>query len=99
MGLSLEDIRGVIAATTVNQPTGATDGATKAFNVYTNDQITRAAPWNDMVLAWRNGAPVRVRDVGVAVDGPENNRPGWAFAGAAAPRTTRSTTAARSSWP
>ncbi|AVA32730.1 efflux RND transporter permease subunit [Cupriavidus metallidurans] len=86
MGLSMEDIRGVIAATTVNQPTGATDGATKAFNVYTNDQITRAAPWNDMVLAWRNGAPVRVRDVGVAVDGPENNRlAGWAFAGAAAP--------------
>ncbi|HBD36627.1 MAG TPA: acriflavine resistance protein B, partial [Cupriavidus sp.] len=86
MGLSMEDIRGVIAATTVNQPTGATDGATQAFNVYTNDQITRAAPWNDMVLAWRNGAPVRVRDVGVAVDGPENNRlAGWAFAGAAAP--------------
>ncbi|SDC50175.1 hydrophobic/amphiphilic exporter-1, HAE1 family [Cupriavidus sp. YR651] len=86
MGMSLEDIRGVIAATTVNQPTGSTDGATKAFNVYTNDQLTKASAWNDMVLAYRNGAPVRVRDVGQAVDGPENNRlAGWGFAGAAAP--------------
>ncbi|MBB1629985.1 efflux RND transporter permease subunit [Cupriavidus sp. UME77] len=86
MGMSLEDLRGVIAATTVNQPTGSTDGATKAFNVYTNDQVTKAAAWNDMVLAYRNGAPVRVRDVGVAVDGPENAKlAGWGFAGAAAP--------------
>ena len=36
--------------------------------LYTNDQILKAGPWNDMVLAWRNGAPIRVRDVGVAVD-------------------------------
>ncbi|MGO4158026.1 efflux RND transporter permease subunit [Cupriavidus sp. YAF13] len=86
MGMSLEDLRGVIAATTVNQPTGSTDGATKAFNVYTNDQVTKAAAWNDMVLAYRSGAPVRVRDVGVAVDGPENAKlAGWGFAGAAAP--------------
>ncbi|WP_454720321.1 MULTISPECIES: efflux RND transporter permease subunit [Cupriavidus] len=86
MGMSLEDVRGVIASTTVNQPTGATDGRTKAFNVYTNDQLTKAAPWNDMVLAYRNGAPVRVRDVGVAVDAPENVKlAGWGFAGAAAP--------------
>lgn len=68
MGISLEDIRGVIASTTVNQPTGSTDGTHKAFNVYTNDQLTKASQWNDMVLAYRNGAPVRVRDVGVAVD-------------------------------
>ncbi|KWR87477.1 efflux RND transporter permease subunit [Cupriavidus sp. IDO] len=86
LGLSLEDIRGVIAATTVNQPTGSTEGASKAFSVYTNDQLTRAAPWNDMLLAYRNGAPVRVRDVGVAVDGPENAKLGaWGFGGAAAP--------------
>ena len=67
MGLSMEDIRGVIAATTVNQPTGATDGAPKAFNVYPNDQIPRAAPWNDMVLAWRICGLVRVRDGGGSV--------------------------------
>ncbi|WP_420995497.1 efflux RND transporter permease subunit [Cupriavidus sp. 30B13] len=86
MGLSLEDVRGVIANTTVNQPTGSTDGRAKAFNVYTNDQLTKAAPWNDVVLAYRNGAPVRVRDIGVAVDAPENVMlAGWAYAGASAP--------------
>ncbi|XAH23404.1 efflux RND transporter permease subunit [Xylophilus sp. GW821-FHT01B05] len=86
LGLSLEDIRGVIATTTVNAPTGTLDGARQAFTVYTNDQLLSAAPWNDVVLAWRNGAPIRVRDIGVAVDGPENSKiAAWGFAGAAAP--------------
>ncbi|WP_198971330.1 efflux RND transporter permease subunit [Xylophilus sp. ASV27] len=86
LGLSLEDIRGVIASTTVNAPTGTLDGARQAFTVYTNDQLLKAAPWNDVVLAWRNGAPIRVRDIGVAVDGPENRKiAAWGFAGAAAP--------------
>ncbi|EJM97775.1 efflux RND transporter permease subunit [Herbaspirillum sp. YR522] len=84
LGLSLEDIRGVIATTTVNQPKGTVDGVRQSFTVYTNDQLLKAEQWNDMVLAWRNGAPIRVRDVGVAVDGPENNKiAAWAFAGAA----------------
>ncbi|MDM0080166.1 efflux RND transporter permease subunit [Variovorax sp. J31P179] len=85
VGLSLEDVRGVIAATTVSAPTGTIDGERQAFNVYTNDQLLKAAPWNDMVLAWRNGAPIRVRDIGVAVDGPENSKvAAWGFAGPAA---------------
>ena len=85
MGLSLEDIRGVIANTTVSAATGTIDGKSQAFNVYTNDQILRAAPWNEMVLAWRNGAPIRVRDIGVAVDGPENQKiSAWAYGGPAA---------------
>jgi len=84
VGLSLEDVRGVIAETTVSQPTGTLDGDRQALNVYTNDQLLKAAPWNDMVLAWRNGAPIRVRDVGVAVDGPENSKvSAWGYAGAA----------------
>jgi HAE1 family hydrophobic/amphiphilic exporter-1 len=84
LGLSLEDIRGVIATTTVNQPKGTIDGASKSFTVYTNDQLLSAAPWNDMLLGYKNGAPIRVRDVGVAVEGPENARQGaWAFAGPA----------------
>ncbi|MFJ3054611.1 efflux RND transporter permease subunit [Herbaspirillum sp. NPDC087042] len=85
LGISLEDIRGVIATTTVNQPKGTVDGANQSFTVYTNDQLLKAAQWNDMVLAWRNGAPIRVKDIGVAVDGPENNKiAAWAFSGAAA---------------
>jgi HAE1 family hydrophobic/amphiphilic exporter-1 len=86
MGMSLEDIRGAVATTTVSQPTGSIDGAKQSFTVYTNDQVLQAEPWNDMVLAYRNGAPVRVRDIGVAVEGPENAKTaGWAYAGAAAP--------------
>ncbi|AMP10930.1 MMPL family protein [Collimonas arenae] len=86
VGMSLEDIRGVIANTTVNQPKGTIDGQKQSFTVYTNDQLLSAEPWNDMVLAYKNGAPIRVRDIGVAVDAPENVKvAGWAFAGAAAP--------------
>ncbi len=90
MNLSLEDIRGVIAETTVSSPTGTIDGAKQAFNVYTNDQLFKAEPWNDMVLAWRNGAPIRVRDVGRAVNAPENTKvAAWAFNGAGAPQGSR----------
>jgi HAE1 family hydrophobic/amphiphilic exporter-1 len=82
LGMSLEDIRGVIADTTVNHPKGTVDGPAQNFTTYTNDQLLKAAPWNDVVLAYKNGAPIRVRDVGVAVDGPENDKlSGWAFAG------------------
>ena len=86
LGLSLEDIRGVIANTTVSAATGTIDGAAQAFNVYTNDQLLQAEPWSNVVLAWRNGAPIRVRDIGLAVDGPENAKiAAWAYAGPAAP--------------
>ncbi|MBS0294273.1 MAG: efflux RND transporter permease subunit [Proteobacteria bacterium] len=86
LGLGLEDIRGVIASSSVSAPTGTIDGPTQAFNVYTNDQLLHAAPWNDVVLAWRGGAPIRVRDVGVAVDGPENAKlAAWSFPGPAVP--------------
>ena len=86
IGISLEDIRGVIASLTVNQPKGTVDGAKQSFTVYTNDQLLSAEPWNDMVLAYKNGAPIRVRDIGVAIDAAENLKvAGWAFAGAAAP--------------
>jgi len=86
LGLSLEDIRGVVATMTVNQPTGTIDGERQAMNVYTNDQLLKAEAWNSMVLAWRNGAPVRVRDIGVAVDAAENSKlAAWAMAGPALP--------------
>ena len=86
LGLSLEDLRGVIAQATVSAPTGTIDGAQQAFNVYTNDQLLEAGPWNDVVLAWRNGTPVRVKDVGIALAAPEDDKgAAWAFAGAGAP--------------
>jgi HAE1 family hydrophobic/amphiphilic exporter-1 len=82
LGLDLESIRGVIATTTVNRPKGMIDGSHQSYTIYTNDQVLDAAPWNDVIVAWRNGAPVRVRDIGTAVPGPEDmKQAAWAFAG------------------
>jgi hydrophobe/amphiphile efflux-1 (HAE1) family protein len=72
LGLQMEDIAGVINAATVDAPKGAINGPTRSLTIYDNDQLLKAAPWNDVVVAYQNGAPVRIRDIGVAVDGPEN---------------------------
>ena len=74
MGLGLEDVRAVIANATTDSPKGSIDGATRTFTIYDNDQLLSAEPWNDVILTYRNGAPVRIRDIGRAVDGAENNR-------------------------
>ncbi len=74
LGLSLEDIRQAIVTTTVNGPKGTVQGQTRTFTIYDNDQLVAAAPWLDSILAYRNGAPVRVRDIGTAVDAPENEQ-------------------------
>jgi len=74
LGIQLEDIAGVIAQATVDAPKGAIDGVDRGFAIYDNDQLLKAAPWNDVVIAYRNGAPIRIRDIGVAVDGPENTK-------------------------
>ncbi len=85
LDLDLEAIRGVIATTTVNQPKGTIDGPRQSYTIYTNDQVLEAEPWNDVIIAWRNGAPIRIRDIGRAITGPEDmKQAGWAFAGAAA---------------
>ncbi|MFG1361611.1 multidrug efflux RND transporter permease subunit [Xanthobacter versatilis] len=74
LGMSLEDVRAVLAAATVDQPKGSFDGAAQGFTIYADDQLLAATPWNEVVVAYRNGAPVRIRDIGRAVDGPENAR-------------------------
>jgi hydrophobic/amphiphilic exporter-1 (mainly G- bacteria), HAE1 family len=74
LGLSLEDVRSVILNATTDAPKGNLDGPARDFAIYDNDQIMNAAPWNDIIIAYRNGAPVRIRDVGRAVDGPQNTR-------------------------
>jgi hydrophobe/amphiphile efflux-1 (HAE1) family protein len=69
-GLTLDDVRGVIAEATVDAAKGTLRGPTQSFTIYDNDQLTKAAPYNDLVIAYRNGAPIRIRDIGQAVDGP-----------------------------
>jgi hydrophobe/amphiphile efflux-1 (HAE1) family protein len=73
LGLSLEDVRSTILNATTDAPKGNLDGGTHDLAVYDNDQLMSAAPWNDVIIAYRNGAGVRIRDVGTAVDGPQND--------------------------
>ncbi len=72
MGLTMEDVRMVLTNATTDAPKGMVDTGQQSFAVYDNDQLTKASQYNDVIVAWRNGAPVRVRDIGRAIDGPEN---------------------------
>ena len=78
MNMTLEDVRLALASATVDSPKGSIDGDKRSYAVYANDQLTRAAEYADVVLAYRNGGAVRVRDIGTAIDGPENRQlAGW----------------------
>jgi hydrophobe/amphiphile efflux-1 (HAE1) family protein len=72
LGMSLEDVRRSIAATTADNPKGSLDGPRQAFQVDTNDQLLTADAYQDAVIGYRNGAPVLLRDVGTAIDSVEN---------------------------
>ncbi len=77
-GLQLEDVRAQIGIATVDNPKGAILGNKQTFTIYNNDQLTTAKPWNDVIIAYRNGAPVRIRDIGQAVMGPtDTTQAGW----------------------
>ena len=78
-GLSLEDVRSQIAINTVDSPKGNIDGPKRAYTIYANDQLVDAEKWNDVVIAYRNGGPLRIRDIGQAVAGPEDmKQAAWA---------------------
>ena len=72
MGLTMEDTRASLLAATVNSPKGTIDGTLRSFTIYANDQMTKASDYNNLVIAYRNGAPIRVRDIGRAVDDADN---------------------------
>ena len=71
-GLTLEDVRGVLAIATTDAAKGSINGARQSFTIAANDQLTKAEEYNNVIIAYRNGAPVRVRDVGQAVAGPQD---------------------------
>jgi HAE1 family hydrophobic/amphiphilic exporter-1 len=78
-GLSLEDVRNQIAITTVDSPKGNIDGENRAYTIYANDQLLDSKDWNDVIVAYRNGGPLRIRDIGKAVTGPEDaKQAAWA---------------------
>jgi hydrophobe/amphiphile efflux-1 (HAE1) family protein len=74
IGLQLEDIANVINVATTDAPKGAVMGHTHNFTIYDNDQLLTAGPWNDVIVAYKNGAPVRIKDIGKAIDGQENTQ-------------------------
>ena len=79
LGLGLEDVRAQIVNATVNQPKGTLDTGKQNFTIYTDDQVLQADKWNDIIVAYKGGAAVRIKDIGRAVDGPENSKVGaWA---------------------
>lgn len=84
LGLQIDDVRARLAAATVNAPKGAITGPQQSLTVYANDQILDVATWRQLIVGYRNGAPVRVEDVGDAVQSVENDQIGaWTFPGKA----------------
>ena len=69
-GVTLEDIRGTLATATANAAKGTVNTDKISFTIAANDQILQAGPFNDVILAYRNGGPIRVSDVGQAVAEP-----------------------------
>ncbi|HEY3640692.1 MAG TPA: efflux RND transporter permease subunit [Xanthobacteraceae bacterium] len=74
MGISLEDIRAAIGTATVDAPKGTLDGPKQSLTLDTTDQLFDAAAFESVIIAYRNGAPVRIRDVGKAINGVEDIR-------------------------
>jgi multidrug efflux pump len=71
-GLGLEDIRTVLAATNVDQAKGTLNGPRQSFTIAANDQLTAGAQYGPVIVAYRNGGPVRLSDVATVSDGIEN---------------------------
>ncbi|MBC3778292.1 MdtB/MuxB family multidrug efflux RND transporter permease subunit [Pseudomonas sp. SWRI99] len=72
--LNLSDVRALIAASNVNQPKGNFDGPTRVSMLDANDQLTSPEDYANLILAYKNGAPLRLKDVAEIVDGAENER-------------------------
>ena len=77
-GLSLEDVRTALTNVSVDQPKGSLYGPARTTTLQTNDQILTPEDWNNQIIAYRNGGPIRVSDVGKAIIGPQDTTlMGW----------------------
>ena len=73
-GIGLEDVRAALASANAHSPKGAIDDGDRHYQVYTNDQISTAKDYGPLVIAYRNGAPVRLPDIAQITDDVENIR-------------------------
>ena len=77
-GLNIDDLRTTIGNANVNTPKGNFDGPMRQYTINANDQLQNAADYLSLVIAYRNGNPVRLSDVAVAADAAENTKlAGW----------------------
>src|SRR3954468_12396398 len=81
-GLTLTDVRTAITSNNANGAKGSLDGPTRAYTINANDQLVTAEEYQNVVVSFRNGAPVRLRDIAKAVESAENVKLGaWAVVG------------------
>src|SRR5207302_1152300 len=73
-GIGLEDVRAALASANAHSPKGAIEEGDHRFQIYTNDQANRAADYRPLVIAYRNGSPVRLTDIAEVRDSVENLR-------------------------
>ncbi|WP_206956573.1 efflux RND transporter permease subunit [Trinickia acidisoli] len=73
-GIGLEDVRAAIAAANADSAKGHIDQGDQRYEILSNDQISTAAPYKDLIVAYRNDAPVKLRDVAEVIDSNENIR-------------------------
>src|SRR5713101_6259977 len=78
-GIGLEDVRNALAAATVNLPKGAIEGQHEVVAIEANDQLFDAAAYGNLIVAYRNGAPVRLKDIGEVANSVQNTRVGAWF--------------------
>ncbi len=74
LGMSLDDVRTAIGSANVNQAKGSFDGAVRASTIDANDQLKSAKEYSDLIIAFKNGNPVRLTDVAQIIDAAENTR-------------------------
>ncbi len=72
LGLNIDDLRTTLGNLNANLPKGGFDGRARAYAINADDQLLQASSFRDQVIAWRNGAPVRLTDVATVVDDVEN---------------------------
>ena len=80
-GISMEDLRQAIAGANVSGPKGQLDGALQAYSIAANDQITSADAYKPIIVAYRNGAPIKIGDIAQIIDGLENDKTAATFQG------------------
>ena len=73
-GLAIDDVRTIIGTQNTDTPKGSFDGAAQSTTINDNDQLTSAAEYGGLIIAYKNGRPIKLSDIATIVDGAENNQ-------------------------